>query len=75
MTLQEIIEAIDQLTLGEVEQVKAHLLDREAALSSEPQSNDLERMAGLFQAQVTDLSTNARDYLRDILQNKHDRSG
>ena len=72
MTLQEILEAIDQLPVDEVEQIKAHILAREATLSSEPASNDLESMAGLFQATVTDLSINARDYLRDIFQNKRD---
>ncbi len=75
MTLQEIIDAIDQLTIREIEQIKAHIWDRERTpVSDVDESNDLERMSGLFHAEVTDLSTNARDYLRDIFQQKHDRS-
>lgn len=74
MTLQEILEAIDQLTTGEMDQVKTYIVEREASLGSEPESNDLESMAGLFQATVTDLSVNARDYLRDIIPHKHDRT-
>ena len=67
MTVQEIIEAIDHLTTGELEQIKAHILERESSVGSEPESDDLERMSGLFRAEVTDLSTNARDYLRNKL--------
>jgi hypothetical protein len=74
MTVQEILDAIDHLTAGEVEQIKAHILDRERGSSGEGESSDLERMAGLFIAEVTDLSTNARDYLRDIIQQKYGRS-
>ena len=74
MTIQEIIEAIDQLSAAETVQIRAHLLERESTLRSEPVSDDLERMAGLFHSNVTDLSTNARNYLRDIFQNNDDRS-
>jgi hypothetical protein len=74
MTLQEILEAIDQLTVDEVKQLKTYVVEREASLGSEPQDTDLESMAGLFKANVTDLSVNARRYLREIIQNKHDRT-
>ncbi len=74
MTLQDILEAIDQLTVDEIERVKTHIVERESSLGSEPESRALESMAGLFWANVTDLSINARDYLGDIIQNKHDRT-
>lgn len=74
MTLKEILEAIDQLTVDEMEQIKNHIVERETSLGSEPARTDLESMIGLFDADVTDLSVNARDYLRDIMQNKHDRT-
>ena len=75
MTLQEILEAINQLTIDEMEQVKTHIVERESALGSPPLDNDLESMAGLFEASVTDMSVNARDYLRGIFQEKYDRTG
>ncbi len=74
MTLQEILDAIDQLSTDEVDQIKAHLGENPAS-GSEAKSNDLERMSGIFEADVSDLSINAREYLRDIFQNKHERSG
>ncbi len=34
MTLQEIFEAIDRLSIGEVEQIKTHILERELSFGS-----------------------------------------
>jgi hypothetical protein len=74
MTLQEILEAIDHLTFEEMEQVRTRIVERESYLASEPESDDLESMLGLFQSTVTGASVHARQYLRDIFQNKPARS-
>ncbi len=74
MTLQDILKAIDQLTIEEMEQVRTHIDERTSYLASEPESDDLESMLGLFRSNVTDASVNARQYLRDIFQDKNARS-
>ena len=71
MTLQDILEAIDHLTVEEMEQVRTHIDERESHLASEPESDDLECMLGLFQSSVTDASVNARQYLRDIFRDSN----
>lgn len=73
MTLQQIIEAIDQLPPDELAQLKAHMVVQDITSTSEPVSNDLERMSGLFHSEVGDVSVHAREYLQDIL-GSHDRS-
>jgi hypothetical protein len=75
MTLQEILEAIDHLTVEEMEQVRSRIIERTSSLVSEPESDDLDSMLGLFQSNVTDASVNARRYLHDIFRDKHARSG
>ncbi len=75
MTLQEILEAIDHLTLEEMDLVRTRIIERESSIASEPESDDLETMSGLFRSDVTDASVHARRYLRDIFQDKHARSG
>jgi hypothetical protein len=75
MTLQEILEAIEQLTVEEMEQVRKRIVEREISLASEPESDDLESMLGLFRSSVTDASVHARQYLQDIFRDKHTRSG
>jgi hypothetical protein len=75
MTLQEILEAIDHLTVEELKQVRARIVERESSLASEPESDDLESMSGLFQSNITDASVHARQYLHDIFRDKHARSG
>ncbi len=75
MTLQEILAAIDHLTVEEIEQLRTRIIERESSLASEPESDDLESMVGLFRSNVTDASVNARQYLRDIFLEKHARSG
>ena len=74
MTLQEILKAIDQLTIEEMEQVRTHIVERESSLASEPESDELESMVGLFRSDVTDASIHARQYLHDIFRDKHARS-
>ncbi len=74
MTLQDILEAIDQLTIEEMEQVRTRIDERESYLASEPESDDLESMLGLFRSNVTDASVNARQYLRDIFRDRNARS-
>ncbi len=74
MTLQDILQAIDQLTIEEMEQVRARIDERESYLASEPESDDLESMVGLFRSSVTDASVNARQYLHDIFRDKNARS-
>ncbi len=71
MTLQDILEAIDQLTVEEMEQVRTRIDERESYLASEPESDDLESMLGLFRSSVTDASVNARQYLRDIFRDRN----
>jgi hypothetical protein len=56
MTLQEILEAIDHLTYDEMEKVRTRIIERESSLASEPESDDLESMSGLFRSNVTDAS-------------------
>jgi|GEM_PF-1348613 len=63
MTFQEMLEAVGHLTLAECEA----LLDRKS-------DNDLESMAGLFEASMTDLSIHAREYLHVTIQNVHDHT-
>ncbi len=75
MTFQEILEAIDHLTFEEMEQVRTRIVERASSLTSEPESDDLESMLGLFRSDVTDASVNARGYVRQIFQEKRDRTG
>lgn len=74
MTLQDILEAIDHLTIEEMEQVRTRIDAREFHLASEPESDDLGSMLGLFRSNVTDASVNARQYLRDIFRDRNVRS-
>jgi hypothetical protein len=73
MSLQEILEALDYLTIEEMELVRTRIVEREISLSHEPERDDLESMSALFQSDVTDASVQARQYLRDILRDKHAR--
>lgn len=79
MTLEQLLDEIDHLSVDERAKVKSHIVELDATdnepplFGTSPLDNDLMSIVGLIDTSVTDLSERSREYLQEIFWNKDAR--
>jgi len=74
VSLEQVIKLADQLSVEERQQLVEHLqsTNGSAADDASRKREALIALSGKYKSGISDLSTTAREYLRDYFRNKYD---